>query len=114
MNIAFLYQSFFYITSDPFFWPSMSFTTLIGIFIGSVIYDGDMEQIRKALITLCSYCFMLLTVTTTRIMPTIPFTTHPERPFAGVVTIFLVTIFYILGMFLGVFITRKAHNHKLT
>ncbi len=114
MNITLLYQSLLYITADPFFWPSMSFTTLIGIFVGSVVYDGDMEQIRKALITLSSYCFMLFTITATRVIPTIPYAVHAERSFAGIVTIVLVTIFYILGMFLGVYITRKAHHHKLT
>jgi hypothetical protein len=90
----------------------MGFTTLIGIFIGSVIYDGDMDQIKKALIALSSYCLMLVVSTLTRVLPQIPIV-EPIKTyqlFAGVTTILIVTFFYLLGMFLGVIITKKAHE----
>ena len=32
-----------YVISDSFFLPSMAFTTMLGIFIGAVIYDGDLN-----------------------------------------------------------------------
>jgi surface polysaccharide O-acyltransferase-like enzyme len=107
-----LSETITYIVNQDFFWASMGFTTLIGIFIGSVIYDGDMQQMKKGLIALGSYCLMLVISTSTRIIPQI-YTTAPEKTyqlFAGMTTITIVTFFYLLGMFLGVVITKKAHK----
>jgi hypothetical protein len=101
-----------YVINQDFFWASMGFTTLIGIFIGSVIYDGDMHEMKKGLIALGSYGVMLLISNSTRIIPQIH-TTEPQKIyqlFAGLITIGVVTIFYLLGMFLGVVITKKAHK----
>ena len=108
-------QAIFYVVSQPFFWASMGFTTLIGIFIGSVIYDGDLEQMKKGLIVLGSYCIILIISTSTRIFPQIAHTPEASsyQLYAGIITIFLVSIFYLLGMALGVVITKKAHKEML-
>ena len=107
--------AFCYVVEQPFFWASMGFTTLIGIFIGSVIYDGDMQQLKKGLIALGSYCTMILVTNATRVIPQIP-TTNPiklHQLFASIVTIAIVTAFYLLGIALGVVITKKAHKEML-
>ena len=101
-----------YITADLYFWPSMAFTTVIGIFVGSVVYNGDMKELRKGLILLVSYCCMVLFVTTTRVMPQLKTTTHAYQLFSGIFTLAIVTLFYLVGMFLGVRITKFAHKHK--
>jgi hypothetical protein len=90
----------------------MGFTTLIGLFIGSVIYDGDMKEMKKALITLGSYCIMIMISNVTRVIPQIPVTTPNKlhQLFASVTTLAIVTVFYLFGMFLGVYITKKAHK----
>ena len=110
MNL--IYLAFEYVIRQPFFWASMGFTTLIGIFIGSVIYDGDMKEMKKGIIALGSYCVIIITTNTTRVIPQIA-TTLPAKTyqlFASVVTIAIVSVFYLLGMYLGVVITKKAHR----
>lgn len=103
-------DSFLYVISDGYFWPSMAVTTMIGLFIGSVIYDGCVQEIKKFMISMLAYAFMIITVTTERILPLFydgVFRTH--RPFSSIATVLLVTLFYLLGMWLGVLTTKKAH-----
>ena len=102
-----------YITTDPFFWASMAFTTMVGIFIGAVIYNGDVKEIRKALIALASYCVLIIITNASRVFPQLDKVT-PDlsyMPFAGIVTIVIVTFFYLLGMVIGVRITKHAHRN---
>lgn len=110
MNI--ILQSLYYVTSDFYFWPSMTFTTMVGIFIGAVIYDGDLKQIGKALVAISSYILLLTTANLTRVIPEINVVVNPYKPIAGIVTMVIVTIFYLLGMFLGVLITKHAHRGR--
>lgn len=104
-------QSFLYVVSDPYFWPSMSFTTIIGIFIGAVIYNGDLVQVRKALVAIGSYVLLLSIVNLSRVLPEVGIVANPYKPIAGIVTMIIVTFFYLLGMWLGVKITRRAHKN---
>jgi len=99
-----------YVVRDPFFWPSMAFTVMVAIFIGAIIYNGDIEQVKKALLFLGCYVGLLLTVNVSRVIPTVADATHPERPFGSAVTIVLVTFFYLLGMALGVLLVRGARK----
>lgn len=108
-----IYQSIIYVTSDSFFWPSMAITTMIGLFIGAVLYDGCIREIKKLIISMLAYAFMVITVTVERIVPSFfdgVFRIH--NPFAGTVTVLAVTLFYLLGMVIGILITKYAHpNH---
>ena len=45
--ITLIYKAAIYVMSDPFFWPSMAFTTLVGIFVGAVIHNGDMHRSER-------------------------------------------------------------------
>jgi len=103
-------NSLLYVVADPFFWPSMAITVIIGIFIGSVVYDGCVQEIKKFMISMLAYVFMIVAVTTERIYPSlIDGVERVHNPFAGISTVLLVTIFYLLGMWLGVLVTKKAH-----
>lgn len=112
-----LLSEIIYVISDPFFLPSMAFTTMMGLFIGAVIYNGDIREVKKMLLSLFSYALLIITVTLTRVVPQIPLEINGVQPgvhpFASIITIFTVTIFYLLGTYLGVRITKKAHNKKL-
>jgi len=110
--IDIILQAFKYVTSDFYFWPSMTFTTMVGIFIGAVIYDGDVREVRKGLIALASYVLLLATVNLTRVIPEIGAASVPYKPIAGIVTMILVTVFYLFGMWLGVKITKRAHKGR--
>ena len=108
MNI--FLQTVNYVMSDQFFWLSMTFTTFIGIFVGSIIYNGDIKDLSKGLILLATYVFMILLPTFFRIMPQITTSQHQYQLFAGIYTICIVTVFYLFGMFLGVVVTKLAHK----
>lgn len=110
--INLIIQSFNYVTRDFYFWPSMTFTTMVGIFIGAVIYDGDLKQVRKGLVALASYVILLAIVNLSRVIPEISIVPNPYKSVAGIVTMVLVTIFYLLGMWLGVKITKHAHKGR--
>lgn len=106
-------DSFKYVMSDELFWFSMAFTTMMGIFIGSTVYDGCVEQLKKAIITIGIYGFIICAISVERIFPNYQsglFTLH--RPWASIATVVYVTIFYLLGMILGVCITNLASKKK--
>ena len=99
-----------YVISDPFFWPSMAFTTMIGIFLGAVVYDGELNQVRKFIISLFFYVILLITVNLTRAFPDIMVISEPYKPLSSTVTTLIITLFYLLGVFLGVYIVKRAHK----
>ena len=101
-----------YVVRDMFFWPAMAFTTTIGIFIGAVIYDGLLEDIKKMVLSLSVYGLIIATVNLTRVIPHMGNgdVTDPTKPLASVVTLILVTAFYLLGMYIGVRMVNKAHK----
>lgn len=107
-------DAFRYVINDSYFWLSMAFTTSCGVFVGSVLYDGVLREIKKAVVVLGSYAVLLVMTTLARVLPIVTSPGyHPSQsgqPMAGVVTILLVTTFYLFGIWLGVFITKKAHK----
>jgi len=108
-------ESFKYVFSQDLFWISMSFTTMIGIFIGSTIYDGCVAELKKAILTIGIYAFIICAISIERIFPLYQngvFMIH--KPWSGIATIIYVTLFYLIGMILGVCITNFASNKKHT
>jgi hypothetical protein len=108
-----LLQSLLYVIADSYFWPSMAVIVMIGLFIGSTIYDGCVKEVRKMMLSLFIYALMIITVTSERVLPDIfegKFLAH--HPFSGVCTVFLVTLFYAIGMIVGTSITKHAHHGR--
>ena len=105
-----IYACINYVISDPYFWPSMAFTTLVGIFIGAVVYDGLLHEVKKMLLSLTVYAFIILTVNLGRALPDVYAIEESFKPLAPSVTIVLVTVFYLLGMYLGVKIVNKVRQ----
>jgi len=108
-----LWESIIYVMTDNFFWPSMAVTVIIGMFIGSALYDGCVQEVRKMILSLMIYASLITAVTSERVIPLFydgVFRQH--HPFSGIATIILVTIFYLLGMWLGVFVTNQSNKHK--
>ena len=113
MILQSLLDSFLYVIADIYFWPSMAVIVMIGIFIGSVLYGGCIRELKKMIISMSIYGLLIATVTSSRVLPDFVdgrFIAH--HPFSGVATIVLVTIFYLLGTYLGVRITKHAHKYK--
>ena len=111
MNL--ILQDVLYVISDPFFLPSMAFTTMLGIFIGAVIYDGNFKQVKRMLLSLFCYASLIVTVTLTRVIPRVSAGILTIHPYAQIITIIGVTIFYLLGVFIGVKIIIATHRRKV-
>jgi hypothetical protein len=92
-----------YVAQTPQFWPSMGTIMAISVFIGAIIYDGQMREATRGIITLVSYCTLLFWMTISRVMQNYkPGYLHPEFIWAGAVTILITSLFFILGILLGV------------
>ena len=112
--MSLLIESIKYVMSDSYFWSAMGLTTCMGLFIGAVLYDGVLKEVKKVLIALGSYCLLILATNLTRIIPIIKAgeVGTSNQPLAGTVTILLVSLFYFAGMVLGVKITNFAHQGR--
>ena len=106
-------DSFSYVMIQDYFWISMAVTVMMGVFIGATIYDGCVAQVKKAIITIGIYAAIICAISVERILPNYQsglFTLH--RPWAGIATVIYVTVFYLFGMFLGVYITYLVSKKK--
>lgn len=112
--MTYLWSSILYIIADEFFTIAMGLTTCIGLFIGATIFDGMLEQVKKAMIALGCYAVLIASTNASRIVPLITdnHINNDYQPLAGIATLLFVTIFYLLGMILGVFVTKMAHKRK--
>ena len=103
-----------YVVGDQHFWLSMALTSMISMYVGSVVYNGDLKEIKKGLVAVGAYAGILAITNAWRIIPSLA--NLPSEvshlPLAGIITLTFVSIFYIFGMFLGVSITKYAHNNK--
>lgn len=116
MTIEIIKQAVIYVSSAPFFWGSMGFTTALAMFAGVLLYDGNLTQIRKGLVSVLSYASMVFWLTSTRVIKTIstslayPTSTHPEYAYAGLVSVVLITLAWVLGLIIGVTIFRIKYK----
>lgn len=118
MDIYLLQSTIQYITSAPLFWQSMGFTSAMFVFIGGVIYDGRVEEAKKGLITIGAYVSMLIWVTILRVNDRVYNSANYSRlsrenasmAYAGVITIFFITLSCVFGIALGVFIIRYGRR----
>lgn len=110
--LTMLYTSLMYVKDQHMFWGSMGFTTSIAMFIGVLLYDGNTKEVNKGFITIFSYASMLLWTTSIRIIPNAferNFNYADGRPFATIATIFYLTIFWVLGIQVGVRLFKHKH-----
>jgi hypothetical protein len=110
MNL--ILQSIYYVAGDPFFWPSMAFTTMTGIFIGAVVYDGELEAVKKTIFSLLCFVALLVTVNLTRALPDVQTTVASFKPISSATTTVIVSLFYLGGMLLGVKLVKRAHKGR--
>ena len=112
MTLKLLFNAFLYMQNGPFFWQSFGFTIAIAMFIGAAVYDGHVDQAKKGLISVGSYAFMLLWITLARVTQTylnshgFSYTTKPEYALAGVITLIFVSLAWMIGISLGVWVFK--------
>lgn len=97
MNLFFL--SLAYVFTQNMFLQSMGMTVAIAMFFGVIIYGGNLENNKKGILAILGYATMIGWMTFIRATATIStFPSHPERIYAGIATIFYITIFWLLGI----------------
>lgn len=116
MNIQILEQTIIYITSAPYFWSTMGIIVGMCMFIGAIIFDGDLSIAYKSMIGLGSYIFFVLQTQTIRISDALANNkirhSEPFMAYASNITLIILSIFWIIGVLLGVFISSKYHKKK--
>ena len=103
-----------YVTNGPYFWGSMGFIVASAMLIGTLIFGSNHGQIYKFLLGLFTYLIMLTFVNLTRAIDSITsdFTQlQIARAYASTITVFIVSFFWVLGLFLGMVID-KFKKHK--
>ena len=105
-----------YVINAPFFWGSMGFTVAIAMFAGVLLYDGQMNQVKKGAISVLSYASTIFWVTVSRILETTGSpgykTYNPEYAYAGIMTLVLITLSWMLGITLGVRVFKYIYRGK--
>lgn len=112
--INLMIDSLLFVYKQSLFWPSMGFTTATAIFVGVMLFNGNFDQAKKGTLAILSYAAMLTWTTIARVLPNAierNFEYSDGRAFAGIVTIIYITIFWILGIIVGVNIFRFRKNH---
>ena len=106
MNFIILAHTLKYITSAPYFWVSMGMVASVSVFVGAIIFDGDIPTASKGIVGVISYVFFLIQVQVTRVNDTISKTlkngNFDYMFHAATFSIIVVTLFWILGIFIGV------------
>lgn len=113
-EMNYLTESLIYVMSDQYFWIAMTLTTMCGLFVGASIYDGILEDVKKGIVSISFYTLLIVMTNLSRILPIVySGAVHSvQQPFASTITTLLVTIFYILGMWLGVRTVKHAHSDR--
>ena len=110
--MIYITDAFYYVIQDPYFFPAMTSVVMIGIFIGATIFDGNLRLSRKYILTLFTYSLLLSLVNLSRVIPRIVNggIIQTQQPLAGTLTNLFVSVAYLAGMYIGVWITKKAHK----
>lgn len=100
-----------YITGASFFYQTMGMTAAASIFLGAAFYNGEIKQMWKAVIVVITYASLLLLAITSRVNqalqdPSMPHNVH--LAYASSITILFLTIYYILGLIIGVYTVQRA------
>ena len=113
MDQSLLLQTWQYVISAPNFWTGIGFLTATAMFVGGVLYNGDIPQAKKGIVSFLIYVAFVSWIGLCRKLDSFgPDITHPERVFASTIVILITTICYIFGIFLGVYIVSLKHKPK--
>lgn len=102
-----------YISLAPYFWASMGSTFSTGMVIGALLYNGDLKRVQKAILSISCYIGFVLFTTLARLSSLS--INSAVMANAQIVTILVVSFFYVIGMYFGVsllyFLKRKKHDN---
>jgi hypothetical protein len=104
-------KSLIFVKDAPYFYQAMALVTIIATMIGSIIYNGDVRGLSKAVISIFAYGGMIMLTNISRIITSNAGVVRSQmaqgQAFNGTTTVMYVTLFYLIGIVLGVW----AHKH---
>lgn len=98
-----------YVVNVPYFWITMGTIVSIAMFIGALIFNSDIRALTKSLISLTIYESFLVFVQFNRINNYYTFTEKNQNKYmayAQMVTLVYITTFWVLGLIIGVIVSR--------
>ncbi len=113
MTLELLGQTIAYVAGAQHFYSLTGMTIASAMFVGATLYNGELKQATKGIVTIGSYAGFLLLMFSARVIETLTLfetTTHTHMAWAGTVTIVLATAEYIFGILLGVFVSQQARK----
>ena len=101
-----------YVVNASGFWRGIGWTVATSIFIGATLYNGDLKQWAKGMVSLGTYAFFILLITSTRLIEVGRTTgfANPVTAHAGIFTLFYVSVAYFTGLFIGVLVSKYARR----
>lgn len=109
-----IFKSAIFVFQADFFYQVMALVTIIAIMIGSIIYNGDVDMARKAIISILAYGGMIILTNLSRISSI--GLTGPQlimnqgQAYNGTTTTIFVTFFYLIGILLGVWMHKRVRK----
>lgn len=107
-------KSAIFVFQADFFYQAMALVTIIAIMVGSIIYNGDVAMAKKAVISIVAYGGMIVLTNISRIVSIGLIgpqqTMNQGQAFNGTTTVIYVTIFYLIGITLGVWMHRRSRK----
>ncbi len=94
-----------YVMSAQYFWLSMGMMAAMAMFVGAIIYDGEMKAATKGIIGVGGYAFFLWQIIFSRIYGNYAFlsTFMPRHVlYSNLVTIVITMTFWVFGVLVGV------------
>lgn len=116
MSPQLFHDTLWYVTGIPFFWMTMGMITASAMFCGAIILNGDLSMAWRSLLTKIIFVTLLFQVNFYRVTYEIQRLniSFNKYSYAEIVTMVIVSIFWIIGMLLGVYTSHgvKAHYRK--
>jgi hypothetical protein len=93
----------------PFLFQTLGFFTAFSMFVGSIVYNGDLKIASKGLLSIGVYALFVGLLQYFRV---IGGELMQERCFTGLTVMAIVGLCHVLGMIIGILIHRYANKIK--
>lgn len=110
-----LFATIDYVIQAPYFWATMGSITAVSIFVGAILYDGILPTAIKGTIAILLYASLIFATHMIRANNSINVKqlTVSEMSYASPVVLVIITIFWVVGVMLGVYTSHRVRvKHK--
>jgi hypothetical protein len=99
-----------HVLNTPYIWSSLGSIVAIAMFIGPILYNGDLTMVGKSIISIGLYVVFCSVLIGSHAI----YIEHLSFPMSAqpFIFLFLVAICYLLGIYLGVLIHVFSHCKK--